>query len=123
MALTQEDAEQIAKVALRHAPIITREEFDQIARYAAAQVVESAAQEIARRAAEQAVDTVFLKLGLDTSDHESIKQWNDNLAFLSRMNRGARQVSKAATTTCAGAVVTGLIWLIITGLKEWLHMG
>ena len=62
---------------------------------------------------------VLLHLGIDVDDKEGMKEFRSNLEFLKRMDRGAREVKSAAIKTCVGALITGLITLLLIGIRQW----
>lgn len=75
-------------------------------------------QEIANKAAINAVDLAFLHLGVDINDPRSINAIREDFEFLKRTNRGAREIKNAAIKTCVGAVITGFIAMIVLGFKD-----
>jgi hypothetical protein len=75
--------------------------------------------EEARLIAESAVENVLLRLGIDPGDPDGMASIRDDLQFLQRMNRGAKEVKRATIKTCVGAVVTGGIAMVLIGLKDW----
>jgi hypothetical protein len=87
---------------------------------AARLIAEHAADKAADKAAEQAVKVAFLMLGVDITDAEQVKQLREDITFLQRTNRGAREIKSAAVKTCVGAVVTGLLALLVAGFKDHL---
>jgi hypothetical protein len=96
-----------------------------VAEKAAALAADKAASEAARRAAVETADIVvariFLHVGIDVADKDALARLRDNLAFLSRVERGAREIKSAAVKTCVGAVITGLLSLLVLGFLEWVH--
>lgn len=63
---------------------------------------------------------VFLHVGVDVRDADQLKTLRDDLAFLSRAARGAREVKSALIKTCVGAFATGVIAIFWLGLKDWV---
>lgn len=83
-------------------------------------LAEQTAEAAAERAAIKAVELSFLLIGVDVHDKEQLARLRDDLAFLHRTNRGAREIKSAAIKTCVGAVLTGLSALLIFGFKDWI---
>jgi hypothetical protein len=73
-------------------------------------------KELAREIAAE----IFLHFGVDVTDKTALRTLRDDLAFLARVNRGAREIKSAAIKTCVGAVVTGGIALLVLGFKDWV---
>lgn len=92
---------------------------EQAVRALSEQSAQFAAERTASEMAERVVAGIFLHVGYDVNDKEAMKELRDNLQFLSRMNRGARDIKSAAIKTCVGAVVTGFITLVVLGFKDW----
>lgn len=88
---------------------------DQAIRALAEQTAEAAAE----KAAIKAIQVAFLMLGVDINDKDALARLRDDLQFLQRTNRGAREIKNAAIKTCVGAVLTGLGALLILGFKDW----
>ncbi len=82
----------------------------------------AAVQAIAQEAAERAVVTILLRMGVDPDDRDGLKRLRDNLTFLARMNRGADQVGSIVAKTCAGAAVMAFLWMLGAGFKDWLQV-
>jgi len=93
---------------------------EQAVRALSEQSAERAAEKMANEMAEKVVAGIFLHLGVDVNDKEAIKALRDDLSFLARMNRGAREIKSAAIKTCVGAVFAGLFSILIIGFKDWI---
>lgn len=91
---------------------------EQAVRALAEQAAEIAAERTANHMAEKVVESFFLHIGIDVHDKDAMRELRENLAFLSRMNRGAQEVKKAAIKTCVGALTTGLLALLWLGFKD-----
>lgn len=78
-------------------------------------------ESIAERAAQRTIEGLFLHLGIDIKDPEALKQMKEDLAFLARMGRGAREVKSVAIKTCVGSLIAGLIALLGIGIKDWIQ--
>jgi hypothetical protein len=77
---------------------------------------------MAERVAEKAVETFALRMGLDPEDKDALKEFRENLAFVSRMKRGANQMSGVILKTCAGAAVTAFLWMLVQGFRDWIYL-
>lgn len=82
-------------------------------------LAERAAERAADRAAMRAVELTFLHLGVDVTNKAEMESFKERLDFLKRMDRGAREVKRAAIKTCVGALVTGLIALVLLGAQNY----
>jgi sugar phosphate isomerase/epimerase len=76
---------------------------------------------IAEDAATRAVEMTFLHLGVDLADADERAAMKERFEFLKRMDRGAREVKRAAIKTCVGAFITGSVALFLLGLQNWFH--
>lgn len=93
---------------------------EQAVRSLAEQTAEIASERAGHAAAKAAVESVFLHLGIDILDKEQVSDLRESLQYLKRLNRGAKEVKSVAIKTCVGAVVTGIITLLVLGLKDWI---
>lgn len=75
---------------------------------------------VADEAARKAVSDALLHLGIDVDNPETNADLKDDLAFLSRLNRGSREVKNAAIKTCVGAFITATIALMVLGIRKGL---
>lgn len=94
-----------------------------VAERAAVLAAERAAGEAAERAATRTADMVieklFLHLGIDVNDKAGLNTLRENLQFLARMDRGAREIKSIIVKTCVGAVVMGMLAILAIGIRDW----
>ena len=79
-------------------------------------------ESVAEQAATRAVALAFLHLGVDVESKEELEAMRERFEFLKRMDRGAREVKRAAIKTCVGAVITGFIAMVLLGVQQWFHL-
>lgn len=75
------------------------------------------AEEIARNAAELAVERVMLRMGVDPASPEAMREFREDSAFLRRQRKGAEQVAAWTKRSIVSAVVGGFLWLLWEGFK------
>lgn len=92
---------------------------EQAVRSLAEQTAEMAADKAAEKVAAKVVESLFLHFGVDVKDQRAVAAFREQLAFLARMERGAREVKSAIIKTCVGALVLGFITLLLIGVKSW----
>lgn len=110
------DPESLAETLTRFSKDLSpRELADQAVRALAEQASEAAAE----KAAMKAVAYAFLLVGVNIQDKEQVARFRDDIGFLYRMNRGAREVKNAAIKTCVGALLTGTIAIFWLGFQDW----
>lgn len=78
--------------------------------------------EIAQAAADKALERILLRLGIDPDDSKGMQNVRNDLFFLARMSRGANQISGIIVKTCVGAMVLGVIWIVLQGFKDWIFI-
>lgn len=83
-------------------------------------ISEQSAETAADKAAYKAVALMMLHFSVDISDPVQVRNFKENLQFLARSARGAREVKHVAVKTCVGALVTGFIAIMFLGFKDWL---
>ena len=109
MPLTPEQVEQIAVAA---------------ATRAATQAVESAAEKVAMSRAElnsvvaEAVKQTLMQLGVDTSDPLAMQR---DFQHLRQWRESGEDLKRKGTVALLGIFFSGLVSLILLGLKEWFH--
>jgi hypothetical protein len=76
------------------------------------------------RAAEKAVENVFLRLGIDPEDKTGVRKLKENLIYLDQRRKSEedmrRIIKNSATTVISTAVVAGLAWAFVV-FKGGLH--
>ncbi len=70
--------------------------------------------------AQRAIEGFVLRLGVDKNDPHALQRLKDNLDFLDRLNSGAKLVKNTTIKTVVGAVVAGLIALVLIGFRDWI---
>jgi hypothetical protein len=84
----------------------------------------AAINEAAEKAALRTLEVMLLHVGVDIGDQDEMRGLRERFEFLKRMHRGANEVKSAATKavvkTCVGALLTGLLALIVMGVRDWL---
>jgi hypothetical protein len=73
------------------------------------------------RGCQRALNTTFLHLGVDLANDKEREALKEQFEFLKRMNRGAQEVKRATIKTCVGALITGLIALVLIGVRQWFQ--
>jgi hypothetical protein len=111
--MAESSAEEIASLKDNLQP---RALADQAIRAIAEQTAETASD----KSAQKAVALLMLHFGVDILDPVQVRDFKENLEFLKRSARGAREVKHAAVKTCVGALVTAFIAILFLGLKDWV---
>lgn len=83
-------------------------------------IAEQSAETAADKSAFKAVALLMLHFGVDIDDPYQVREFRENLAFLARSARGAREVKSVVVKTCVGAIVTAVIAILFLGFKDWL---
>lgn len=94
-------------------------------------------EQIARDAAEQAVQRILVGLGIDAADPIAVQQdfarmrslrallddsaFQADLVHLRRWRVAVETSTKAGLRTSIGLLVTGLLTLLTLGTKDWWH--
>ena len=78
------------------------------------------ADDIAKRAADEAVKRAFLVIGVDMSDTASIIRMQANLQHLDKWKRSVDQVERVGWTTIVGILVSGILGALWLGIKVML---
>lgn len=82
--------------------------------------------DIARRAAEQAIERVFtLLFGVDLEEQAQINDFRADLEHMRRIRKLSERVSFTAVAVVVASAVTGLITMIIQGVSKLFggHVG
>lgn len=77
-------------------------------------------EQIVERSQNRAIEGLFLRIGVDIKDPDQVRELKENLSLLTRVGYGARLVKATTIKTCVGAIVAGLIALLILGFKDWI---
>ena len=77
------------------------------------------AKVIARTAAHEAVHELLIRLGVDVSSVEDIRQLQTDLIYIRQQRHAAEQIGANVRRALVGAFVTGLIGLVITGITQY----
>ena len=106
----------------------TPEQVEQIAINAARQSVEDAAKRAAEtvamsqaelnRVVAEAVKQTLTQLGLDTSDPLAMQR---DFLYLRQWRESGEDLKRKGTVALLGIFFSGLVSLILLGLKEWFH--
>jgi hypothetical protein len=76
-------------------------------------------EDIARRAADQAIDRVFkLLFGVDLEEQAQINDFRADLEHMRRMRKLSERVGFTIVAVVVGTVVTGFITLIVQGFTK-----
>jgi hypothetical protein len=78
------------------------------------------AEDIAQRAGQKAAEQVLSVLGINVADADQLARWQDNIAFIDRMNMGTKTLKLAAIKTCVGSAIAGLLAALWLGVKAKL---
>jgi hypothetical protein len=69
---------------------------------------------------EETVYKTLTGLGFDLRDAPGIQQ---DIAYLRKLRRGAGNIKTVTVNTCIGAVVLGVMWVMLEGLRTWANNG
>ncbi len=78
--------------------------------------------ETAKMSARESVDYLFLHMGIDLNDPKELARMKADFSHLRKLRVGSELVKAASIKTCAGAVITALIWLFYEGLQAWVRL-
>jgi len=82
--------------------------------------VTEATKALAREAAQEALNQMFVRLGIDINDPDEIRHFQANMAWVCRFRRLSEKVGTTIIVTIVTALTGGvltLIWSAITGNK------
>lgn len=75
--------------------------------------------ELAKKIAVETVNEVFLRLGVDISDHDSIFKLQKDFAHLRESREGKEEFIKKSKMTLIGAFISGALAIALNGILHW----
>ena len=117
MALTAAEIEQLAISAATRAARAEVEEAAEKAATAAAEKVSLNHEELTKLVAE-AVRQTLLQMGVDSSDPIAMQR---DFQHLRQWRESGEDLKRKGTVALLGIFFSGLVSLILLGLKEWFH--
>lgn len=75
------------------------------------------------RAVQRSVHETFMVFGIDTTDGESVREFQSDLGYLRRSRRGSEELAKWAKRSAVGAAITAFCVLLWEGLKHMMSKG
>lgn len=72
---------------------------------------------------EKTIVQTFAKFGIDISTPEKVIQFQDDLRYVREWRTSMTEVRRAGLMAAAGTIVTGVIAVIVLGLRQWFFRG
>ena len=75
-------------------------------------------EEEIERIVQKSLRETFMVFGIDTTDGESLREFQSDLGYLRRSRRGSEELAKWIKRSAVGVAITGLCVLLWEGLKH-----
>lgn len=83
-------------------------------------LIEETIHRTVKQSTRESMDYMFTHFGLDAAKEGEVPEIQQDFAYIRRLRRGSELVKTTAITTCVGALLSGVLYLLWDGLRSHL---